>query len=213
MKHLTKLVLVLAMMALLVGVAQAATIIDFSIVVSLADGPVIADFGETVSYTIYMNCPVDTYVSALDFQVVYDGAELEYLDWGKSGMPVPTPDPIPNSFMGIKPDWESDPDEIALTAMLGEGYETASAGLTEIAKLDFEVIADPPPLDGQSDCWVLASIDGENNFGIVAYDFGTADDQLVRNPLLEGADVGIPEPTTMALLGIGLIGTLLRKRS
>ena len=216
MKHFTRLVLVVAMMALLGSVVHAGSMwIDPAMPTQLD-----VSVGATVTYDIYFHNDIENelYVAGYEFLLPFDDTELEFIDPGNSPVPPFGPLPLPNSdaFIDAFPD-TSTAGQVRVWALLGTGYEASGAGDLLLFSLEFEVIADPPPGDFVTDCYLVEQTE-ENPYGIAAFWYYDEEeeksyDKTYKFNGAEGADVGIPEPTTTALLGIGLLGALLRKRS
>ena len=222
MKHLVRLLLVVALMT---GVACA----DYLYIEpSYESGPIVVTAGEIVEYEVYWHIDASREISGFDIQVGYDSNELTFVDptakleglgdWLYPNPPYTSPmfDPF---RAAMNPSAEDDDAGLLhFYLLLVDDFQIVVPGPTDVllARLPFEV-NDPVQIwDQLSDCWILP---GTGIFGIIvdtSYDgqLNEGEYVLMQYDGDDGASVGdIPEPTTMALLGIGLLGALLRKRN
>ncbi|MBN1257369.1 MAG: PEP-CTERM sorting domain-containing protein [Planctomycetes bacterium] len=210
MKHLIRLVLVLALFA---GVACA----DYMYVVP-GPGPQLVTVGEIVDYSVYWHTDlVNPTINGYDILMSYDTTELALLN------PIGAQIPGLGDGLGYPPPFNAFYNPVLYDA--GPGLVNAALLLTTdlpltgnnwlLAKLSFEVLVEKP-WDELADFSKLD--DNLGNYGPGIYlgiVGGLPQYEQVKTPQADGSDVGtdIPEPTTTALLGIGLLGALLRKRS
>ena len=181
--------------------------------------------GEIMTYDVYFHndTPDELFIAGYELMFHYDASELEYVDPGVGPPPLYKPNPIPNYPTDVYgSDLKGFPDDdlagnLRTYALMSPGeYFYSGTGDLQLFTLEFEVIAGPVG-DMVSDCVLMEQLEGDP-YGIAAFWYYDEVEEKIYDKTYkfngaEGADVGIPEPTTTALLGIGLLGALLRKRS
>ncbi|MBN1256206.1 MAG: PEP-CTERM sorting domain-containing protein [Planctomycetes bacterium] len=203
MKPLKTTTIAVLVMMFLVSAAQAA----YFWIDPPSGSTIPATIGESVSYDIYFHTDVadEYWISAWDLIFNYDNSELNVI--------LPSPGaPDFGFFEGLLSPKTLDTDtasgEIEIFGLGGTGIiSTGPAGDLLIVSIEFEVV--DTIVDGISDLVILDQA-GTNN-GISAYDFTLSKHLIYRFAGAEGADV-VPEPTTVALLSLGALGVILRKR-
>ena len=215
MKHFIRLVLVVAVLA---SVACA----DYmTITPDYASGPIGPMLiGDPITYTVYWHKTDDpTLIAGYSIALTYDALELDLIpasgaQIGGLGDHLYDPDLLPgepwNTLRGIYNPYVTDDGagNMQVDLLLIPDFSVAGT-VIKIAVLDMQLVGAFGP-DGAPDVVKLADV---GNYGVgVQIEQGVYD--LRQTDHADGASVmGIPEPTTTALLGIGLLGALLRKRS